>query len=51
MVIDGDNCTNVVSEDVTKKLELQIELHPNSYKVAWVNNISLKMMRGAYLFY
>lgn len=43
MVIDGDSCTNIVTEDATNKLGLKTEPHLNPYKVEWVNNTSLKV--------
>ncbi|KAI5661308.1 hypothetical protein M9H77_20631 [Catharanthus roseus] len=43
MVIDSRSCSNAISKNVFRKLRLKIKLHPNPYKVAWVNNTSLKM--------
>ncbi|KAL4573498.1 hypothetical protein LXL04_020306 [Taraxacum kok-saghyz] len=37
-VIDSGSCENVVSEDVVKKLGLEIEKHPKPYKLAWLQN-------------
>ena len=32
---------NVVSKDVVKLLNLKVELHPNPFRVAWVNDHTL----------
>ena len=34
---------NVVSKDVVKLLNLKVELHPNPFRVAWVNGHTLSI--------
>lgn len=51
MVIDGGSCTNAVFEKAVKKLDLKVEPHFNPYKVAWVNNTSLKVKERCLVFY
>ena len=41
LVIDGDSSMNVVSKDAVKLLNLKVELHPNPFKVACVNDHTL----------
>ena len=41
LVIDGCSLMNVVSKDVVKLLNLKVELHPNPFRVAWVNDHTL----------
>ena len=38
LLIDGGSSINVVFKDVVKLLNLTVELHPNPFKVAWVND-------------
>ena len=38
LVIDGGSSMNVVSKDAVKLLNLKVELHPNPFRVAWVND-------------
>ena len=38
LVIDGGSLMNVVSKDVVKLLNLKVELHPNPFRVVWVND-------------
>ncbi|KAI5671436.1 hypothetical protein M9H77_11800 [Catharanthus roseus] len=42
MVVDFGSCSNAISENVVRKLGLETKPHPNPYKVAEVNNTSLK---------
>lgn len=51
MVLDGGSCTNAVSKDVVKKLDLKAKSHPNPYKVAWANNIILKVQERCLVSY
>ncbi|KAE8701689.1 hypothetical protein F3Y22_tig00110515pilonHSYRG00071 [Hibiscus syriacus] len=37
MIIDSDNCENVVSEEVVQKLQLKTDRHPKPYKLSWLN--------------
>ena len=41
LVIDGGSSMNVVSKDVVKFLNLKVELYPNLFRVAWVNDHTL----------
>ena len=41
LVIDGGSSMNVVSKDVVKLLNLKVELHPNPFRVVWVNDHTL----------
>ena len=41
LIIDSGSCTNDVSASTTERLKLPIEPHPQSYKVAWINNMSI----------
>lgn len=43
MIIDSKSYTNVIFEDVVRKLGLKTEPYPSPYKVAWVNNTNLKV--------
>ncbi|KAI5647939.1 hypothetical protein M9H77_33944 [Catharanthus roseus] len=45
MVIDSGSCSTAISKNVVQKLGLETKLHPNPYKVAGVNNTSLKESR------
>ena len=40
-VIDGGSLMNVVSKDVVKLLNLKVELHPNPFRIVWVNDHTL----------
>ncbi|GAV68721.1 hypothetical protein CFOL_v3_12224 [Cephalotus follicularis] len=54
--IDGGSCMNVVSKGAVTQMNLKPEPHPQPYKVAWVDNISMSLterclvpvMLGAY---
>lgn len=37
MIIDSGSCTSVISEEAVSKLALFMELHPASYRLAWLN--------------
>ena len=41
LVIDGGSSMNVVSKDTVKLLNLKVKLHPNPFRVAWVNDHTL----------
>ena len=41
LIIDSGSCMNVVSASTIKRLKLPIEPHPQPYKVAWINNMSI----------
>ena len=41
LIIDGGSCMNVVSSFTVERLKLPIEPHPQPYKVAWIDNISI----------
>ena len=41
LVIDKGSSMNVVSKDFIKLLNLKVDLHPNPFRVAWVNDHSL----------
>ncbi|KAF7140039.1 hypothetical protein RHSIM_Rhsim06G0128800 [Rhododendron simsii] len=41
LVLDGGSCMNVVSRSAVSRLKLKPELHPQPYRVAWVDKTSL----------
>uniref|UniRef100_A0A1J3CPU8 CCHC-type domain-containing protein n=1 Tax=Noccaea caerulescens TaxID=107243 RepID=A0A1J3CPU8_NOCCA len=45
MIIDGGSCTNVASEAMVEKLDLETQKHPEQYQLEWINetgNMSVK---------
>uniref|UniRef100_A0A1J3GBC8 CCHC-type domain-containing protein n=1 Tax=Noccaea caerulescens TaxID=107243 RepID=A0A1J3GBC8_NOCCA len=45
MIIDGGSCTNVASEAMVEKLDLETQKHPEPYQLEWINetgNLSVK---------
>ena len=38
VIVDSGSCTNVVSDEMVKKLGLKIEKHPNPYRIHWLEN-------------
>lgn len=51
MVIDEGSCTNVVSKEAMKNLGLKTKPNPSPYKMAQVNNTSLKVSDKCLLTY
>ena len=43
LIIDSDNCTNVVSSNTVARLGLKTEPHLNPYRVSWVDSTSIPM--------
>ncbi|KAL6313102.1 hypothetical protein AAG906_018817 [Vitis piasezkii] len=41
LIIDSDSCMNVVLASMVERLKLPVEPHPQPYKVAWINNMSI----------
>jgi len=41
MVIDGSRTMNVVVKSAVRRCHLNIEPHPHTFKVAWVNKTAL----------
>ncbi|XP_026433502.1 uncharacterized protein LOC113330924 [Papaver somniferum] len=37
LVIDSGSCENIVSEEVVRKLKLEIKDHPSPYSLSWLN--------------
>ncbi|XP_059632678.1 uncharacterized protein LOC132275240 [Cornus florida] len=35
IVIDGESCENIISQEMVNKLKLQTEPHPNPYRIGW----------------
>ena len=40
-IIDSRSCVNVVASNMVTKFELKIVLHPQPYRVSWVNSASI----------
>ncbi|RDY00745.1 hypothetical protein CR513_16037, partial [Mucuna pruriens] len=38
MIIDNGSCTNVAGTLLVEKLNIQIEKHPNPYRLQWLND-------------
>ena len=41
LIVDSGSCMNVVSASTVERLRLPFEPHPQPYKVAWINNMSI----------
>ena len=41
LIVDSDSCMNVVLASMVESLKLPVESHPQPYKVAWINNMSI----------
>ena len=41
VIIDSGSCVNVVASGMVTKLGLKVVLHPQPYKVSWVNSASI----------
>ena len=41
LIVDSGSCMNVVSASMVERLKLPVEPHPQPYKVAWINNMSI----------
>ena len=44
VIIDGGSCMNRVSKSALEKLKLQPELHPQPFRVAWIDKTSLSII-------
>ena len=43
IIIDGGSSLNIASQELVEKLNLSIERHPNSFRVAWINGTSISV--------
>ena len=43
LIIDSGSCMNVVLASITERLKLPAKPHPQPYKVAWINNMSISV--------
>ena len=48
VIIDSGSCVNAVASGMVTKLRLEIVLHPQTYKVTWVNSMSTDMKKKSY---
>jgi hypothetical protein len=51
LVIDSDSCENVVAEEVINKLALEMEQHPNPYRLEWLKKGTKIVVSKRYLVY
>ena len=48
LIVDSGSYMNVVSASMVECLKLPVEPHPQPYKVAWINNMSIPLFCGVY---
>ena len=43
VIVNSESCVNVVASGMVTKLGLKTASHPQSYKVSWVNSVSINV--------